>query len=265
MKLSRRPALNGIFLDEIDNRILIQGVETAAGKDSVSAVSVYGNAGQRMTGEHRDTLEVTVSFSMLIRRTDLAARADLFERACAWAASGKGGWLTLNFRPDRRLRVDYVAMPAMGDITRWTNRYTFTFRAYAVPYWQQETPTMLRMRSVSSADRQFGVSGNAQTVMDVEFQNTSGGTVDAFSFTAGESTFAFANLGLADGEALVIDHAADGILRIRIRGDAWRSALDKRTPESSDDLYVEPGQTRILMTAGGAGTLTVRCFGRFVG
>lgn len=262
MILSRRAALNGVQLDEIDDRILIQGIECAAGKESVSAVSVYG-AGQRMTGEHRDTIEVNVTFSMLIRRTDLAGRAFLFEKACAWAKSG--GWLTLSFRPDRRLRVDYVAMPAMGDITKWTNRYTFTFRAYNAPWWQQDMPTVIRTTSVSSATHGIGVTGSMRTVLDVEFENTSGAAVNTFTFTAGGSSFALESLALADGETLVIDHTDEGILRIRIHGSTWRSALDKRTAASSDDLYVDPGAVTYTMTAGGAGTLTVRCRGRFAG
>ena len=49
MKLLRRAALNGVQLDEIDRRILIQKVEPASGKDQVNAISLWGAAGNRGT------------------------------------------------------------------------------------------------------------------------------------------------------------------------------------------------------------------------
>ena len=64
MRLKRRVALDFRELDELDPRILIQGVEPGAGKDTIGTVSLWGGTGSRVTGRHRDSLDVTVKFSL---------------------------------------------------------------------------------------------------------------------------------------------------------------------------------------------------------
>ena len=76
----------------------------------------------------------------------------------------------------------------------------------------------------------------------------------------------FSSLGLGNGETLVIDHNDSGkgcLLRLRIRsgGGSYRSVLDKRT--GSDDLYITPGVRNITFSAGGSGTMTAMCYGRY--
>ena len=137
MKLTRRAALDGVQLDEIDSRILIQGIEPAAGKDQLTTVSLWGGVGSRVTGEHRDSLDIAVKFSLDIKKGQYQERSEIFEKVMAWAE--KGGWLTVSQKPDRRIRVFCAQKPAEGDPLEWTNRYSITFRACGVPYWQQET------------------------------------------------------------------------------------------------------------------------------
>ena len=262
MILSHRVALNGVQLDSVDNRILIQGVDEAAGMDQVSAVGVFGGVGQRITNRRRDYLDVTVRFSLKIHKTDMQARSDVFEKVNAWAAPG--GWLTVNYKAGRRLWVVRYQCPAAGDQWAWTSVYSITFRAYAVPYWQQEPPEMLAATG-SSIARSIGVGGNTKTVLDAKFKNTSGSACNTFSISAGGSAIALSSLGLANGETLHIDHTEDGLLRIRIQstGNVYRSALDKRTAASSDDLWVSPGAVTVTVTAQRTGALTLSCAGRF--
>ena len=54
MILSHRAALNEVQLDSLDDRILVQGVDEAAGKDQIASVSLFGGVGQRITNRHRD-------------------------------------------------------------------------------------------------------------------------------------------------------------------------------------------------------------------
>ena len=266
MKLTRRAALNGVQLDEIDSRILIQGIEPAAGKDQVNAASLWGGVGSRVTGEHRDSLDIVVKFSLDIKRGQYQERSAIFEKVMAWAE--KGGWLTISPKPDRRIRVFCAQKPAEGDPLEWTNRYSITFRACGVPYWQQETASQLRIAGENSFTRSFGVGGTRETVMEATFKNTSGGRVDRFDLTCGGSHIYLRSLALANGETLQIDHEDTGkqcVLRIRIQGTngAWRSALDKRTADSTDDLTVRPGIISVTLYAGGIGTLLLMCAGRF--
>lgn len=266
MKLSHRAALNGVELDSLDNRILIQGIDEGAGKESISAVSVYGSGavGQRVTGIHRDTLDVTVRFALRIHKQDMAARSELFEKIIAWAIGG--GWLTINYKTDRRLRVRCAQLPSAGDQRKWDSVYAITFRAFEIPYWQQTESNILRVPGVRTVTKQFGVSGSVTSVMNVEFQNTSGQVCNTFEIRTGASVFKLTSLGLANGETLIIDHTDDGLLTIGIRnGTTTRSVFNKRTVDSSDDLYVEPGIISVVLNAEKVGTLTISCAGRFAG
>ncbi len=266
MRLMRRAALDGVQLDEIDNRILIQGIEPAAGKDQTNTASLWGGVGSRVTGEHRDSIDIVVKFSMDIKKGQYTERSEIFEKVMAWAA--KGGWLTLSQKPERRIRVFCATMPAEGDPLEWTNRYSITFRACGVPHWQQENASQLRIAGENSYTRQFGVGGTTRTVMEASYKNTSGGRIDRFDLTCGDSAIYLRNLQLANGETLHIDHNDNGkrcVLRIRIQGagGAWRSALDKRTADSSDDLWVNPGIIDVTLYAGGIGTMLLSCAGRY--
>lgn len=264
MILSKRVALNGVELDSVDNRILIQSVEPAAGKDQINAVSLWGGAGSRVTAEHRDSLDVQVKFS--INEDRAAERSSVLELACQWARAG--GWLTVGYKPDRRVRVICAQMPAEGDSTAIGAVYAIVFRAYGVPYWQQANPTLLQITGTSSGQRDFGVPGVHECVIEISFRNTSGSTINALTVTCGSSTFSFTSLGLANGETLVTDHTDDGrisLLRIRIQAanGTYRSAMDKRTAGSANDLNVTPGTARVSWNAGGAGTIVFSCAGRY--
>lgn len=256
MILSHRAALNGVELDSLDNRILIQGIEEAAGKEQISAVSLFGGAGQRITNQRRDTLDVTVRFSIRIKKNDMEAREEVFEKVSAWAAGG--GWLTINYKPDRRLKVVCAQFAPAGDMWNWANSYSIVFRAYSIPYWQQATPNKL-MASGSTFNRQFGVAGSAQTVLDIEYK-CNGGTCTTFKVVAGRSTIELTGLALTSGQTLAIKHTEDGLLQITAGG---RSVLDKRTAASSDDLYVSPGAVTVYIYAQQAGTVTISCAGRY--
>lgn len=264
MVLKRRAALNGVELDGIP-QVLIQGVEPAAGRETINTATVWGGAGSRVTGEHRDSLDVTVKFSLLMKKDRYMERSAVFEQVMAWASGG--GCLTLSQKPGRKLQVFAAQLPSEGDPLEWTNRYTITFRACGVPYWQDTVPATASTTAGTAGA--VTVGGNTRTVADVTFTNTGSGTIDTVDITVGTSTFQLRSLGLAAGEALVIDHLDDGrrcVLRIRIRstGGVWRTALDKRTPASADDLWVKPGIVGFGANQASAGTMAVAVYGRYV-
>lgn len=274
MQLKRRAALNGAQLDEIDERILIQAIEPAAGKETSATVTLWGADGSRVTAQHREYLDITVQFSLDIRGNAYTERSELLERINAWATgvgtvkTNGGNVLTVSTKPGRKLVVVPWQLPGDGDALKWTNRYTITFRAYGVPYWQDEIGNRLQVADADSLNRQLGVPGNMDSTLDAEFLNTSGARIDSFTIRTGISTIALANLGLKNRETLVITHEDNGrrnLLRIYIvdRDGETRSAMDKRTTESSDDLRAESGTIRVRMNAGGPGTLTLISAGRY--
>lgn len=257
MILSHRVQLNGIELDSVSGAILVQGVEEIAGKVQITTANRAAHAGQRITSIRRDSLDVTVRFSIDIKKRDMPARSSVFEAVCAWAAPG--GWLSLNYRPERRLRVVCAQLPAAGDQWNWTNIYSIVFRAYDVPYWQDYVPrSLLATESTGSTEKQIGVPGSAETVLDATYKCT--GACSRFTLATGISRIALEGLNIKTGQTLAIDHTEDGILRIRVDGV---SVLDKRTAASSDDLYVLPGRAALTMTADGPGMLGVQCVGRY--
>ena len=264
MILMRRAALDGAELDEVDKRIVIQGIEPGNGKEQRVTTPVWGGSGSRMTAEHRDSLDIVIRFTINEKSYRPEERAAVLEAVCAWAAGG--GWLTVNYKPGRRIRVVAVQLPAEGDAaTRGV--YTIVLRAYGVPYWQADA-SRIRIAGKSSDARSFGVPGNRETVMDFEFTNTSGSSISSLTAAAGSSEIVLTGLGLASGETLSIDHPDTGDrswLRIRIRGTGgtWRSVYGKRTAGSSNDLTVKPGARTVGFTAGGAGTAVWSCCGRF--
>ena len=256
MKLSRRIALGGQQLDEVDEAVVIRSIDIGTTRETVQTVAMMGGSGQRVTGRHWDTIDVSVSYAINIPKKQLAERRAVFDAVNAWAMAK--GWLTVNYMTGRRLYVDNVTLPSSADLWGWTEEFTIVFRAYAVPFWQDATATV-------STGETITVPGMVKTVCDAELTNESGDTVDSLTLTVGDSSFYFEELGLEDDEVLRISHGNDGILMIQIvNGPVFsRSAMDSRTGESDDDLYVEPGTNAITVSAEGV-TWSVSCCGRYL-
>ena len=268
MICARRVALNGSELDQANGAIVIHSVETGDGKESFAAVSPAAGSGQRVTSHHRDTMDIVIRFAILIRKNNLAGRASALEDANAWAALAKdGAWLTVNYKTNRRAWVKLVQAPGEGSLWDYTKDFQITFRAYSVPYWQEAEATgTTTIEAGTSGSDNFQVAGNADTVADVVLTNESENTVNACTVNVDFNEIYFDNLGLAAGESLVIDHADDGLLRLRIlnTSDQYRSVMDKRLPASADDLWCRAGIRYAGFEADYACSMTVSCKGRFL-
>lgn len=262
MILSRRVSLGGKQLDEIDEMIVIRKVDPGVAHEAVQAVNRMGGFGQRMTSQHWETLEVNVTFAIDISKRDLERRREVFDAVMAWAKTK--GWLRTTEQPGKRMRVDKVVLPAAGDLWEWTKEYTITFRAYGVPFWQEINPATLEVNSISNGTRSFEVGGIERTVADVTAKNISGQTITDFTITVGDNTMTFKGLNLTGAETLRIYHGTDGILKIRAEtASASRNVFSLRTPESADDLYVEPGTVSVKVESKRAVQLTVTAAGRW--
>lgn len=264
MILKRRAALDGVQMDSVDSRILIQKIEPAAGKETIDTASIWDGSGSRVTGIHRDSLDIVVTFSVNEKSYHPAARSEVIEKVNTWAAAG--GWLTVNYKPGRKIRVIAAQLPGEGDAME-RNQYSITFRAHGVPYWQETDPEALALETVGSGETSVNgtcqVAGNQRTAADVTFKNTGSGTINTLTLRAGDSSLIFTGLGLAAGETLTIDHTDDGkmsLMRCRIGS---RSVMAKRTAGSANDLWVEPGARTVGFTAGGSGKMEIRIAGRF--
>ena len=270
MILAHRAALNGVQLDEIDERINIKGIEEGAGKETTGTVSAAGGAGQRVTNRHRDTLDITVKFSMTTENADqaeeLTDRSELLEKINTWAAGG--GWLTINYKPNRRLYVECMQAPGAGDIYEWTSVYTITFRAYALPYWEEDTPVSGTSGTAGSGSVSLNVNGSEETDADITIRNMSGMTINNVTVNAAGKRMDFTSLGLGGNERLVITHQIYGtqrLVRIYItNGSSTRSAMARRTSGSANNTNVKPGARTFSFAADRACQMEVSVRGRFV-
>lgn len=257
MILSKRVALGGVQLDELHDAIVIRSIDPGVPKESISAVSRMGGWGQRMTGQHWDTLEVSVTYAIDIPKREMILRRQVFEAVTAWAL--KKGWLTVNWMEGRRFWVDKVIIPGSGDLWNWTDEYTIVFRAYNVPFWQDELPANAVSNTAASGRVWIQVGGNMPTVLDATFQNRSGMTINNLWVQAAGRRITLANLGLGGSSTLTISHGTDGLLQIKIGST---SVYSKYT--GADDLIVNPGNVAVDYSADRAGTLTVQSYGRWV-
>jgi len=268
MRLRHRVSLDGVQLDSVDSRILIQSVTENPGKDNVSMTPVSGGNGSRITSRHRDYLDIQINFAIRATYREMNVREEILEAVNAWA--NVTGWLKLSYRSNRRIYVRPYALPGAGDPANWTGEYTITLRASDVPYWEETTAsgTCATKKAAKTGSATLAVGGNTTTQADVTLLNGSGATINTASVTVGSRTISFTSLGLEADESLVIDHnyAANGILRARIKNTAgkYRSVLSKRSEASDDDFRVNPGNVTVSYTAQRGCTLTASARGRFI-
>lgn len=266
MKLAHRVSLGGVQLDEIDPRIIIKGIEGGAGKETVTAVATGAGDGTRITGKRRESVEVQVKFSMNIRRDAIEERGQVLEAINAWAAAG--GRLQINYKPERRLNVDEITLPGEGDLWKRLSEYTITFKAHAIPYWEEKSATGAATRTGQTGSGVITVAGSAKTVADAELANKSGAVINTAEITIGGKSMSFESLALAGNESLVIDHAISkgkNVIRIRIRNaqGSYRSVMAKRTGGSADEFEIQPGDCSFSFSAQRACQLSVSVRGRF--
>ena len=267
MILSRRIALNGVQLDQVDSSVVIRGIDIAAGKDGISAEAVYGGAGSWVTSRHRDSLDITVRFAIRLKKGQEARRSQVLEDACSWAAGG--GWLTVGSKEGRQICVIAASLPGDADARDWTREYAIIFRAYGVPYWQETEGFNLRGVMTDTGSWPLTVSGNTDTVCDFYYQNGSGAIIGQMDIACSGSTFHLVGLGLRNGESLEITHVDDGgrswlQIQIKSTGGVYRSAMGCRTPDSSDDLRIGHGRSVLTVTAAGRGSVQATVRGRFL-
>ena len=268
MKLTRRVALNGKQLDNVDDRIVISSVEPGDGRENITAVDAASGYGQRVTGNRRSTLDMVVKFRILEHghtKSGMQGRAEVLEKVNAWAA--EGGVLTVNYKPERRLNVILAQAPGEGSLWDYTKEYTMTFRAYAIPYWEQENAQSITFGgSSATGNGTAAVDGSAKTQLKAELYNNSGKEINTATVRIGPNVMEFTNLALAGAETLVIDHTSNGLVRIRIRSASggYRSAMAARSTSSANDFMVTPGNIACSYTAQRACRLTVSWRARYL-
>lgn len=267
MILSRRVALNGVQLDSLDPRILIQGVQIGTAKRSVRTADRMMGVGQRITGDHWQTLETVVTWALDIRRKDMAARRTVWERVAEWASAG--GWLTFSGTPGRQMYAELCEIETPGDWWEWNKDFKITFRAYNVPFWQGNMGSAILYPTLSSGvytgSMWINPEGHVDTVLDISYENLSGSSMSNFLVAVeGGGRLNLSGVNLAAGETLTITHGTDGILRITATGDGQGNILRCLQTDSTDDLYLPVGAHLAGFSATRYGRATLNWRGRWL-
>jgi hypothetical protein len=260
MILRRRVALGGVQLDELDERIVISGIEEGTGAVSVSSVETVNADGKRVTRKKRDSLDVAVKFLMNIRKDEMAERALLLEKINGWAANG--GNLTVGHRPDRRLVVFLNRAPGGGEMYNWTDEFELGFQAMSVPYWEDAVATSVSSGVTTGGTLWLDVPGNTKTVVDVDIQNMSGTNNRNVWVNVAGQEIRISGTPIAAGRTIRIAHPNDGMETYLKITDGVRSLLAFRT--GADDLVVSPGSNWITFGADRAVKVTVSVRGRYL-
>lgn len=240
-------ALNGVAFSSIAEEVILTDIVEEAPRMDTQTAALALRDGLIRTHNRRRSLAVRLVY--VIRTQDVELRSELRDKVAAWAA--KGGDLTINTRPRKRLRVVLDTSPALGSGMRWTEELSLTLTAYAVPYWEDAKVQGLQFSTVlDESDGQYFFAdvitpkGNASEIpLMVLLQCTGESALTALKIVANETVMEFSGLNIAAGKnALRIDYDENGLLNIwdiRTR----ESLMKNRIPASSDDLLLKTGES----------------------
>ena len=249
-------ALDGVELSAIAPEIIVTDITHNAPVREVRASDIAGRNGKLYTRTVTSSAGVTVSFE--IHTQDVRRRSAIMEDVQRWAMPG--GALTTSDRPDRVLRVVCESLPTIGSAQKWTGVCSIGFVAYAVPFWEDETPH--RVSITGNGSKNLFVPGFAAPAsVEAMVKNTGSGAISSVTLTAGDTSMTFNGLSLGSGQTMTLAHDARGLLTARIGST---SVLDKRTAASSDELELEPGKNATLNAAtDGTASTTFDVRGRY--
>lgn len=256
MKLSRRIALGNAQMDAVDASVVIRSFDPGSPQKNTQVTPLGGHYGSRITGKHWNMIEATVTYAINISK-DVVARRAVYDAVCEWARSG--GWLTSNILPGKRLYAQDVEIESMGDPRDWNKEFRIVFRGYGVPFWQDSTGTTMVTENISSGDLTVTVGGMVETPLDVSFKNTSGSSCANISFSINGNTLTFTGINLAAGSTLAITHGTDGLLKAMVGSTSKYGIMT-----GGDDLWANPGNNTLTISASGAGELTITSYGRYI-
>ena len=243
MRTKLSVSLNGTQLYNVDSSIIIQGIDEQTLNMNPTAASHAGLNGQHFISLEKRYRDVVISFA--INERDFTKRRKIFGKVCTWARDG--GQLRVGYRStDHVLNVVCTALPALANVSQWTNPLQITFRAYDIPYWIDNIG-IGQAPSESSTDTSFVVEnpGTMPTKLEIMFTNNSGSTCNSVTITSGSQKIRLTSLGLASGETLFINYNSKDIQSMYIRnGSANRSVMAKRTTDSNDDIWMPVGNYR---------------------
>lgn len=252
--------LNGAALSAVDAAIVVRHAIEPETKANIAYIDNSGRSGRRIVSHGRESKIIRARFS--IRGLyNLEERARVIDRVNGWAAAG--GYLRISARPEQRIRVSCIKYAATDEVISPAGIYTLEFEANMSPFWEAAAPTHIDL-SGAEATGEIVIRGTAPSPIEIEATPT-GAALTSLVITAtgakGESAITLTGLNVPADTALAIGYDGHGFLSIAAGGV---SLLDKRTPESSDELTAWPGVATISITANTAVDARIISRGRWV-
>ena len=249
MTSAYRVWLDGRSLTEVDPSILITDVVEHGPKMNISSCSNARYDGMRMMRKTRQSLSVSICLEIRERRRE--RRQDVMEKIALWAGSGKA--LSISTRPGQRLLVALEEMPEEISSQRWTQEVALTFTAYAIPYWEDETPVRVYAHG-KSGQTSITPAGCTGCFLEAVIVNSSENTLTQVKIQANGHTMELKGMSVAPEEKLEIRYDEEGLLHLPFRF---------RTAQSCDDLLLMPGKrNEIAFEADQHVTMTLCARGR---
>lgn len=218
--------LDGVSVCDIDPAIILTDITEDAPETDMETYRRSIHHGTRVAARIRRSLSVRLH--LMLREYDVHARAALADRLAEWAANG--GWLTINTRPNQRLRVTLKDPPRLGSSLKWTDPVEMVLTAYEQPYWQQQWPTKAIITDSGSISP---VGTVPEAYVECDVTNAGEGDLTTITMRCGDTAITLTGLTVAAGEHVVLAYTNDDLLTITAGG---ASAMANRTAESSDDL-----------------------------
>lgn len=238
-------AINGTWISEIDDRIVVVDVLGEEPQNRVLTMQRAHNHGLRYIRTMRESLSATIRFA--IWEQDVAIRNDILRRVQQWAAAAMNdvAVLEINDRRGQQLYVRASEIP-VGGAAKWSETLDVVFTAFELPYWMDAEFTTIR---VSSKGR-FFVPGFGEAFCEAELTNAGSETITTATLSVGDAFITFEAINLEPAGKLVISYDRMGRMSARI-GET--SILANRTPQSADDLIVLCGaQNTVEVQANGS-------------
>jgi len=259
-------ALNRIELHSLDPSIIIHGVQEQAPNWNITTGTKAGGMGQFVNGIEKRYREVTVKFAINERR-DLQKRMQVLQEVAGWAANG--GDLEVSYREQQRLRVVCAQLPAIENITGWTDDFTIVFRAYRVPFWESEVKEQV---SVTASTNSYGTLMIRETgggkLCAIGTNNSGSGATSVF--IANSASYNGITMESSDpvlipnGSSIVFDYDENDLQRIRkLTGTAYSSILKYRSADSDDAIILKQGENSIHVVSDVAMNWTLYTYGRW--
>lgn len=242
-----RVYLNDVEISSIDDSIYVADVSYSSLSYNRTTTKLGNRSGSYSGNEYFPENKVTVSFS--VRQYDTSTRQNVIQAINAWCRNG--GWLKVSDRPDMRMYVRCSKPAVVSSILRWTDYLTVELTAYDYPFWTDEVP----VTEIMEAGHEYEIYVPGVYKTDVEAVIVSSSALTNVTIECGDTAIELDGINVPAEQPITISYTDDHhILQIESGGD---SLLDKRTPDSYDNLVMEPGKNVVAFSANASAVCTL--------